>query len=715
MDLTQCDREPIHVPGAIQPHGALLVASADDLVIVGGAGDLEARFGAPWQGQLVAALLGFETAQKLASCSTDKCPLGWLPNLGSNAVAFRADGHWLIQIEPSEGPELAVDILGWIDDVGGHFERAAGLKDLCQRAAESFSELTGYDRVMIYRFLDDEAGTVVAEATKPGMSSFMNHHFPASDIPKQARALYVRNRVRVIPDVHYTPQPIRPEALAGIDLSDVELRSVSPIHVQYLKNMGVGASASVSIVRDGLLWGLVACHNQTPRNLGMAQRRAAQLVAGGMARQIGAKEEAEVYRQRIRVRTEEDALQGKLAGSEPLFDLLAAASDSLMRMFDADGFAIVHGAQVHMHGECPDRDGVREIADWARTRGAAPFHTHELSRHFAAASAYRAHASGLISLTLSTRIPTVLLWLRAEAPQVVEWAGNPHKAVALKDGEILTPRASFDAWTEVVRSRARPWSIAETEGAHRLLAKLYDVRQNQRVRDLADSLTVAVADKERLLEQKDVLLKEVNHRVQNSIQLIITFLSMQARSSDDPTVQRHLAEAQSRLSAVSLVYRRLYSDDNVETVDLSRYLEELVKDLDTAMGPEWAGCVATDFAPVIIPADDAVRVGLILVELVINAQKYAYGGAPGPISIILEQHRNRFRLIVSDRGGGRSGTRRGFGSRMLDAMVKSLSGTMEDSDNLPGLRVILSAPIGTPGTHAYQPVFASESNSDRAD
>lgn len=714
MDLTQCDREPIHIPGAIQPHGLLLIASAHDLVVIGGAGDIEARIADAWNGQPVTDLLGVETAAKLASCITDKCPLGWLPDLGCNAVAFRAQENWLIQLEPSQGPELAVDILGWIDDVGGQFERAAGLTDLCQRAAESFGELTGYDRVMIYRFLDDEAGTVVAEATKPGMASFMNHHFPASDIPRQARALYVRNRVRVIPDVHYTPQPIRPTALAGIDLSDVELRSVSPIHVQYLKNMGVGASASVSIVRDGLLWGLVACHNQTPRNLGMAQRRAAQLVAGGLARQIGAKEEAEVYRQRIRVRTEEDALQGKLTGSEPLFDLLAAASASLTRMFDADGFAIVHGAQVHLHGKCPDLDVVRDLAGWARTRGAAPFHTDELSRHLPAAFAYREQASGLLSITLSTRIPTVLLWLRAEAPQVVEWAGNPHKAVALKDGEMLTPRASFEAWTEVVRARSRSWSIAETEGAHRLLAKLYDIRQNQRVRDLADNLTVAVADKERLLEQKDVLLREVNHRVQNSIQLIITFLSMQARSSGDPAVERHLAEAQSRLSAVSLVYRRLYSDDNVETVDLSRYLEDLVKDLDTAMGPEWAGCVATDFAPVIVPADDAVRVGLVLVELVINAQKYAYGGAPGPISLILEQHRNRFRLIVSDRGGGRSGARRGFGSRMLDAMVKSLSGAMEDCDNRPGLRVILTAPIGAPGAPAFPPVFGGETMIDGA-
>ena len=157
---------------------------------------------------------------------------------------------------------------------------------------------------MIYRFLDDDSGMVVAEDVANELATYHNHHFPASDIPQQARALYLRNRVRVIPDVGYQPELIRPAALAGVDLSDVELRSVSPIHIQYLKNMGVAASASISIVKDGMLWGLVACHHMTPRNLGPATRRAASLVAAGLARQINAKEQAEDYRERLRVRAD---------------------------------------------------------------------------------------------------------------------------------------------------------------------------------------------------------------------------------------------------------------------------------------------------------------------------------------------------------------------------------------------------------------------------
>ena len=694
MNITECDREPIHLSGAIQPDGCLLIVRADSLTIAGGAGDIPALLGRSWEdGQALGELAGQDVADAIATAAGGRLQFGYDARLGCDVMGVRSGDYWLLQFERSDGPQAALDVLGWMDDVGSQFEKAGGLTELCQRAADAFSILTGYDRVMIYRFLDDESGAVVAETLRGEGEGFRNHHFPASDIPQQARALYVRNRVRVIADVHYQPQPIHPPSLRGIDLSDVELRSVSPVHIQYLKNMGVGASASVSIVRDGVLWGLVACHNRVPRSLGMTQRRSAQLLAGGLARQIAAKEEAERYRDRIRVHGDEDALYSRLTGGKALFQLLVDSSDSLRKMFDADSFAVVHGTKIFGTDRCPDLLDVREVAEWAKARGPAPYHTHELAQVFPPSAAFSQHASGLLSITLSTRVPTVLLWFRAEEQQVVKWAGDPHKAMAPAPGEALTPRASFAAWTQIVRGKARPWSAAEIEGAHRLIAKLYDVRQNRRIRDLADSLSIAAADKDRLLEQKDTLIKEVNHRVQNSIQLVIAFLALQARDAGDSMVKTSLEEAQRRLSAVALVHRRLYADDNVESINLSRYLDELLDDLRSSMGPEWSDLLTADLAQVMIPADNAVNVGLILVELVINAQKYAYAGAPGPISVVLEQHRARFRLIVADRGKGRNGNRQGFGSRMLNAMVKRLSGTIEDGDNQPGLRVILSAPI----------------------
>ncbi|VWX47162.1 histidine kinase dimerization/phosphoacceptor domain -containing protein [Novosphingobium sp. 9U] len=698
MDLTGCDQEPIHTPGAIQPHGLLLVADSRTAAIVAGAGDLEARFGADWLGRSVADLLGAEVAQRLEQATEPRCHLGWLENAGADAAAVRQGENWLVQLEPTSADMRAVDVLGWMDEVGLQFERAGNLVELCERAAKSFSDLTGYDRVMIYRFLDDDAGEVIAECNAAGIPGFRNHRFPGSDIPRQARGLYIRNRVRVIPDVQYQPQPIRPAEFAGLDLSDIDLRSVSPVHIQYLKNMGVGASASMSIVRDGLLWGLVACHNTTPRNLDMAQRRAAQLVAAGLARQIGAKEEAEAYRERIRIRSDEDALLSQLSEDGDLYRMLSGSAEAARRVFRADGLAIIHGSKLHLDGHCPDRDDVREVAGWVRDKSAVPFYTNELGKIFAPAAAYADHASGLLAVTISTQVPTILLWFRSEEEQLVKWAGNPHESKVLTPGEVLTPRASFDAWSQVVRGKSRSWTSGEVEGAHRLVAKLYEIRQNIRQRELSENLQVALSDKDRLIEQKDTLIKEVNHRVQNSIQLVMAFLNLQARASagDEATV-RSLEEAQRRLSAVGLVHRRLYTDDNVESVDLSRYLEELVGDLSGSMGAEWRDYISTSFAPIMILADNAVHVGLILVELVINAQKYAYGGAPGPIAISLEQHRARFRLIVADQGRGRVGNREGFGSRMLKTLVQRLGGVIEDDDNRPGLRVIFSAPLDPGG------------------
>jgi chemotaxis family two-component system sensor kinase Cph1 len=695
-DITECDREPIHIPGSIQPHGLLLIVAADDQRVIGGAGRrLEPTFGADWLGQTVTTLLGAEAAALLAGAVRPMCVLSRIDTPGWDGTAHRDGDRWLIELEPSE-TQRATDVLSWIDDVGVSFERSGGLIDLCERAAKSFRTLIGYDRVMIYRFLDDDSGVVIAEDAADNLDSYLNHHFPASDIPQQARALYLRNRVRVIPDVYYQPDPIRPASEAGIDMSNSELRSVSPIHIQYLKNMGVAASASVSIVKDGVLWGLVACHNMTPRHISAATRRSAALVAGGLARQITAKEQADDYRERLRIRADEDVIAARLASDVDPAQLFKAAGADLRRMFEADAFAVIDGTTAYCNGACPDEAHIREIAGWVRKKGTEPFHTDSLSSEFPAAAAYRDHGSGVLAITLSFQTPTMLLWFRAEEKQVVEWAGNPHKAVNLQPGEKLTPRASFEAWTQVVHGKARRWSQPEVEAARRLTVRLYDARQNRRIRDLADSLSVAVADKDRLIAQQETLLKEVNHRVQNSLQLVMAFLALQGRASDDPALTGHLTEAQRRLSAVALVHRRLYTDDNVQSIDLSRYLTDLIVDLKGSMGDEWANQFALDLAPITIAADDAVQVGLVLVELVINAQKYAYGGAPGPIFVNLEQHRARFRMIVADAGRGKTGTRKGFGTRMLDSMVRRLNGTLEVSDNMPGVRTVLTAPITQP-------------------
>ncbi len=697
-DLTACDREPIHVPGAIQPHGLLLIAAADGAhEILGGAGAIEERLAVDWLGRPAADVLGCAIApliQALLPGGPDGAMVPFVAGMGETFVPtlHRAGRHLLIELEPvATAAATATSMLTWLDAMAGGFERAADLSALYDRAARAFRTLTGFDRVMISRFLDDDAGCVVAEDREPSLHSFLNHHFPASDIPRQARALYVRNRTRSIPDAAHIPQPIRPAALAGIDLSDVSLRSVSPIHVDYLHNMGVQASASISIVKDGLLWGLVACHHMTPRLLPPDVRSAAATLASGLARQIRAKQEAAAYRERLSLRATEDSVVPKLQNDVPLTEIVGVVKGDLRAMLGADGFAMVTRTTIETDGLCPPPAVLAMLARWAQARGGEPVATHELDTMLPAMAEHRALASGVIAVPLGDEDAT-LLWLRAERITEVEWAGNPHKAVALAPGERLTPRASFETWSETVRGRSRRWSLEEIEAAHRLRRRFQEARTSQQLRTLNRDLNRILVEKDALIAQKDVLMKEVNHRVQNSLQLVASFLRLQAKTAGDGAVADHLAEAQARLAAVALVHRRLYRDDQVESVDLARYVDELIADMKTSLGADWGAQMRLDLAPVLVPTDRAVNIGLILTELVINATKYAYGGGAGPLLIALEQHGTLLRLIVADEGRGK-GQGEGFGSRMMAAMVQRLGGDIDYLDNAPGVRAIMTAPI----------------------
>jgi chemotaxis family two-component system sensor kinase Cph1 len=699
-DLTGCDAEPIHVPGSIQPYGAMLIADRASRVVVGHA-NAEAFIAGPILGRTLEALLSAEGALLPAIWPSEGLHvIGDVVVDGAvvDAVAFPTGRHLVVELTRKEGgPALDAAFLVQLQQLGGAFERTTALPELCHAAAAAFQKLTGYGRVMVYRFVDDDAGVVLGESLADGSSSFMNHHFPASDIPRQARALYVRNRVRVIADVGYRPVPVTATdpALAGIDMSDSTLRSVSPVHIQYLRNMGVAASASMSIVMDGVLWGLVACHHDAPRTLSLTTRLACQALATGLARQIRAREESELYRERIRLRSQEDTVLSRLGPDEPLGDLFAQSGADLAALLQADGFAAIQGSDLYVSGNCPDPIDVRAVAEHVRRPAAIkPVVTSQLSREMPAAAAYQELASGLLAVTMSTEVPTILMWFRAEHLQTVKWAGNPHEKVALAPGEVLAPRASFEAWSEGVRGRARDWSHAEVESAARVVRLMLEARNNRRMAQLNRELTTTLKENESLLLQKDFLLREVNHRVQNSLSLVAAFLRLQARTASDE-VKAHLDEADRRLTAVSLVHRRLYQDDSVEIIDLSRYLAELCAEFQTSADAAWKEHLRLDLAPILTRTERAVSLGLILNELITNVAKYAYGGAAGPLSIVLEQHRDTMRLIVADRGPGAGeevkGT--GFGARMLTALVDRLGGHVDRLDNGPGLRVIVTAPI----------------------
>ena len=704
VTLSNCDREPIHVPGSVQPHGVLLVMDPAALQILHAAGPVERLLGTEdWQGAPLSDLIGSDLAELVGAEVPSRPGVRYIGRHQATSVpldvsAYTSGGNLMVELEAgAAGATSAADVFDRVEAAADSFDRAGTVHSLCDRAATAFRSLTGFDRVMIYRFGDDGAGRVVAEARDPTLHSYLNHHFPGSDVPQQARALYVRNQVRVIPDVAYAPAPIRPawSADAPLDMSDSGLRSVSPIHVQYLRNMGVAASASVSIVQDGLLWGLVACHNVTPRLLPFASRAACRSLGSTLARRIRAIEDAETFKQRLRLRSFGDDLVRALTTEAKVDRGLAGFLPDLARMLDADGVALLQGDGFAAKGVHPSRGEVESLAAWLRARKEPVFSTHHLEAVYPQAALFREQGAGVLALALPGDLPSTLMWFRAEQVEVIRWAGDPHKAVQLNPDAQLAPRTSFAAWQETVSGRSRRWSGPEVEAAGRLAEQLRELGLQRTLRELNKALTGTLQEREDLLQQKDFLIGEVNHRVQNSLQLVSSFLAMQGRTSGAAETKSALAEAQRRLSAVALVHRRLYSSDQVSSIDLGRYVEELCGEAINAMGREWSQFLSLNLTPVPLSTDRAIILGLVLTELLINVNKYAYGGAPGPIAVSLSERLGTCRLEVSDHGVGKAAfgpakPGSGFGSRMIAGMVGQLGGMLAYEDNEPGLRATLT-------------------------
>ncbi|TDH59091.1 GAF domain-containing protein [Dankookia rubra] len=714
IDLTICDQEPIHIPGAIQPHGVLLVIDPVSEKILQVAGDTDGLLGleSPPLGRQVGDLLvaRFEALARSAGITAGNEPA----YLGSVRLAARSgeidvvahdrDGVVLLELEltPEVRPSAA-RLLAVVRAVAASLEAAPDLPRACQAAAREIRSLIGFDRVMVYRFLEDGSGCVLAEDKAAELSPFLNHHYPASDIPRQARELYLRNPIRVIPDVNYVPAPLMPQLCSStgrpLDMSDCALRSVSPVHLQYLRNMGVSASMSVSIVRDGVLWGLVACHHTAPRLVPYELREACRHVGQILSQQIAAREEAEAHIQARRLAEVRDELLLVLARTDNVEDALAEHAADLRTVLPSDGMAICRrGEVIASFGHRPSDTEIADLACWLLREGAPELYsTDRLSERHAPASSYRAQASGLLAAVISREEPLVLLWFRAERLEVINWAGNPHKPA--EPGTIpgvLTPRASFAVWREAVHGRSRPWTAAELDAARRFRRAVFDLGRQQRLEELNRRLRQTLSDKEELIVQKDLLMGEVHHRVQNSLQLVNSMLGLQEREVADPVLAAHFAEARRRLLAVSAVHRRLWRSDHVQSVSFDTYLRELRDGLVEGWGPSWDRNIGIRAAPVLVPTDTAVVLALVVTELLTNAVKHAYRGASGPIDVTVGRGSSgSIRITVADQGTGMLQEERpgGFGWRLTRTLVAQVKGEIAFQDNKPGTRVVLTVPL----------------------
>ncbi|MBD3563332.1 GAF domain-containing protein, partial [Planktothrix sp. FACHB-1355] len=385
VDLTNCDKEPIHIPGLIQPHGILFALQEPQLKILQVSHNTSEILGIHPQELLEEKLQTFLDSQlieqiqkKLAEGLGTINPLKLSINTQKGELFFdgilhRSDGALILELEPVTSKEFSnfFSLYHLIQAPITKIQKTTTLNQLCQAIVEEVRKLTGFDRVMVYQFDAEDAGTVIAEDKLEELASYLGLHYPASDIPRQARHLYGLNLLRLIPDVNYQPVELfpvdNPVTDRPLDLSFSVLRSVSPIHIEYLKNMGVGASMSISLIRNQKLWGLIACHHQSPRYVSYEIRTACELLGKVMALELASKEDNEKLDYRIQLNSIQSKFVEAISQEESFVDGLLKERSNLLDLVGAQGAAIYATESLTLIGQTPELADIQELINWLAT------------------------------------------------------------------------------------------------------------------------------------------------------------------------------------------------------------------------------------------------------------------------------------------------------------------------------------------------------------
>ncbi|ADC61659.1 ATP-binding protein [Allochromatium vinosum] len=494
-DPLLCEAEPIHIPGAIQPHGVLLALSGPARRILHASLSTMDWLGIPADrllGRDLVTALGPELADAVNAALAQPSasheyettrPFEWTPATGGDRFAGHLHSSGSLQIlelEPSPNAMPRADLSAALADAlrGLHALRAhldLGVK--LQNATELFRSLTGHDRVMVYRFDPDWHGEVVAESCRPDLEPYLGLHFPASDIPAQARRIFLTNPLRLIVDVDYRPCPLVPvdDASNGppLDLSQSLLRSVSPVHLEYLSNMGVRSTLTLSLLREGRLWGLIACHHLDRHWLNWERREIARWMAQDLATQIALAEEVDRRRYESSLRDCRERTLLAMRQGKRLSDLIHGRElDDVLGAIGADGVALIRGDEVFTGGVTPSAPHVRDIARALSAQNpnspSQLFATDCLSAHLEQTAELAETAAGVALFPLDAGQSIKLIWFRGEQLRQVTWGGNPDKSMSVAADGRLSPRRSFDAWREIVERHGRRWRPEELESARKL-------------------------------------------------------------------------------------------------------------------------------------------------------------------------------------------------------------------------------------------------------
>jgi chemotaxis family two-component system sensor kinase Cph1 len=664
--LRMCESEPIHLSGSIQPLGDLIAVDPGDLRIVQAA----ITPGSPiFPENPVGEFLSIATpeyAEMLIGAIphlTENGPLhvgGIRSGSGNYDVVAHRSGATLVYEfeEAATASTQALDpIYQYVRDFLNDLHSVSDIGELAFLAAREVRRITGLDRALVYRFDEEWNGEVIAEDGNGRLPSYLGLRFPASDIPAQARRLYHKNRLRMIASSDYLPVPIQPAVNpidgAPLDLTFSVLRSVSPVHLQYMRNMSTAASMSISLMRGDRLWGLISCHGASPSRVPYHIRSACDFIGQILSLQLVSKETAASADLRLSLRAVQRRLLSSMAASDQFIDGLTSVPGDLLSLTGSSGAAVVADGSIRLLGETPLPDQIRRIVEWLSShRKEDIFASAHLAAEMPGADEMKDSASGIVAISISQMHDSFVIWFRPETLKIVSWGGDPAEK-AQTDPLHISPRKSFEAWRETVRLRSEPWSEAEIDAAFELRTAIVDIvlRKAEELAALAERL--AETNKE-----LEAFSYSISHDLRAPFRHIVGYAQLLGKFEAEHVSEkgRHYIDTiiESGLSAGTLVDNLLSfsqmgrSTLNRISVDAGSVLEGVRR----RMAPGETRSIVWNVGSLPRAYVDPTMLRLVYQNLIENAVKFSRGREPAVIDIGYAEDVDGGAYFVRDNGVG---------------------------------------------------------------
>jgi chemotaxis family two-component system sensor kinase Cph1 len=676
INITSLKEAPIHLSAQIQPHGVLLVLEEPELKILQVSNNTWSILGITAENilhkKLEDLLDSFQIERIKAGLSSGNLEFInptkiWIRKKGDDYAVFdavfhrNAEGFLIVELEPAITQEN-IPFLSFYHLAKAsisQLQKTANLRDFCQIIVQEVRKVTGFDRVMLYKFDDDGHGSVIAEEKLDNLEPYLGLHYPESDIPKPARKLFTSNSIRVIPNAHAQAvqmiPSVNPVSDRPVDLTNSILRSAATCHLEYLHNMGVGASLTISLIKDNKLWGLIACHHQTPKYVSYELRKACEFLGRVIFSEISAREETEDYDYRMNLTHIQSLLIEYMSQEDNFVDGLVKHQPNLLDLTGAQGAAVCFGDDFTLIGETPKEEDLVFLVQWLKNHlEEEVFYTDSLPQIYPDAERYKNVASGLLAIPISQR--NYVLWFRPEVIQTVNWGGDPHKAFEVNqlDGNVrLCPRKSFELWKETVRLTSLPWKYVEIRAALELRKAIVNIvlRQADELAQLAQDLERSNAELKKFAYVASHDLQEPLNQVANYVQL----LEMRYQDELDEDANEFITFAVEGVSLMQTLIDDVLAYSKVDTQAIAFQLTEVEKALDKALGnlrqriAETGATITHDPLPTVMAG--STQLMQLFQNLIANAIKFRSEEAP-QIHIGAERLEDEWLFSVKDNGIG---------------------------------------------------------------